>query len=411
MPEEASVEEVEALHQLAWELGLKAVAIYRDNCKVGQPLSTTKKEDVAAVVEKIVEKTVEKVVHRPFRQKLPRSRRGRTFEFRVADCKGFATIGEYDDGRPGEIFLTVSKQGSTLSGIMDAFAKSISYGLQYGVPLRAFVEAFTNMRFEPAGMTDDPDIRFATSIMDYLFRRLAIEYLSYDERSELGIHTIDERLQPTLPGVEETVIETSTGTEIAADPKSVPSAGELAAQMEAGAHRADPGGQHAGRRRDPPPRRADVHAVRCGHDPRRLLPRLPELRQHQRLQLIRRIASVTVLPPGCGRPVTKRCQAATAAVSDGARAGASIGRLVKNNPAVVMSMPAISASSQTSGFSVAPGTNRTKIPPWGTTVETPAPSEMAPATAEPAMHGGSTRSGSRAANGIAPSVMNDRPST
>ena len=235
MPEEATVEEVEALHQLAWELGLKAVAIYRDNCKVGQPLSTTKKEDTAAVVEKIVEKTVEKVVHRPLRQKLPRSRRGRTFEFRVADCKGFATIGEYDDGRPGEIFLTVSKQGSTLSGIMDAFAKSISYGLQYGVPLRAFVEAFTNMRFEPAGMTDDPDIRFATSIMDYLFRRLAIEYLSYDERSELGIYTIDERLQPTLPGVEETVIETSTGTEIAADPKSVPSAGELAAQMEVGA--------------------------------------------------------------------------------------------------------------------------------------------------------------------------------
>ena len=114
------------------------------------------------VVETIVEKVVEKVVHRPLRQKLPRSRRGRTFEFRVADCKGFATIGEYDDGRPGEIFLTVSKQGSTLSGIMDAFAKSISYGLQYGVPLRAFVEAFTNMRFEPAGMTDDPDIRFAT---------------------------------------------------------------------------------------------------------------------------------------------------------------------------------------------------------------------------------------------------------
>ena len=110
----------------------------------------------------IVERIVEKVVHRPVRQKLPRSRRGRTFEFRVADCKGFATIGEYDDGRPGEIFLTVSKQGSTLSGIMDAFAKSISYGLQYGVPLRAFVEAFTNMRFEPAGMTDDPDIRFAT---------------------------------------------------------------------------------------------------------------------------------------------------------------------------------------------------------------------------------------------------------
>jgi ribonucleoside-diphosphate reductase alpha chain len=236
MPEDVAVEDVEGIHMLAWELGLKAVAIYRDNCKVGQPLSTAKKATATAGdATKIVEKVVEKIVHRPVRQKLPRSRRGRTFEFRVADCKGFATIGEYDDGRPGEVFLTVSKQGSTLSGIMDAFAKSISYGLQYGVPLRAFVEAFTNMRFEPAGMTDDPDIRFATSIMDYLFRRLAIEYLSFDERAELGIFTIDERMQPTLPGVEESIIETSTGTEIAADPKSVPQAGELADQMELGA--------------------------------------------------------------------------------------------------------------------------------------------------------------------------------
>jgi ribonucleoside-diphosphate reductase alpha chain len=234
MPEEATVEEVAALHQLSWELGLKAVAIYRDNCKVGQPLSTAKKDAGTEVVERVVEKVVEKVVHRPLREKLPRSRRGRTFEFRVADCKGFATIGEYDDGRPGEIFLTVSKQGSTLSGIMDAFAKAISYGLQYGVPLRAFVEAFTNMRFEPAGMTDDPDIRFATSIMDYLFRRLAIEYLSVEERAELSIFTVDERLQPTLPGVDETVIETSTGSEIAADPKTVPAVAELAEQMELG---------------------------------------------------------------------------------------------------------------------------------------------------------------------------------
>ena len=236
MPEQVTVEDVEGLHQLSWELGLKAVAIYRDNCKVGQPLSMAKKGDTAAgeAATQIVEKVVEKIVHRPLRQKLPRSRKGRTFEFRVADCKGFATVGEYDDGRPGEIFLTVSKQGSTLSGIMDAFAKSISYGLQYGVPLRAFVEAFTNMRFEPAGMTDDPDIRFATSIMDYLFRRLAIEYLSADERAELSIYTINERMQPTLPGVDETVVETSTGSEIVADPKSVPSADDLAGQMELG---------------------------------------------------------------------------------------------------------------------------------------------------------------------------------
>ena len=239
MPEEASIDDIEALHQLSWELGLKAVAVYRDNCKVGQPLSTGKKDGEGvdtptSMASQTVERIIERVVHQPIRQKLPRTRSARTFEFRVADCKGFANIGEYADGRPGEIFLTVSKQGSTLSGIMDAFAKSISYGLQYGVPMRAFVEAFTNMRFEPAGMTDDPDIRFASSIMDYLFRRLALEYLTYDERAELGIFSIDERLQPTLPGVEESVIETRTGSEIVADPKSVPSVEEFTAQLDLG---------------------------------------------------------------------------------------------------------------------------------------------------------------------------------
>jgi ribonucleoside-diphosphate reductase alpha chain len=238
MPEEATVEEIEALHMLSWELGLKAVAIYRDNCKVGQPLSTAKKGDEQGTAESsataVVEKIVEKIIAKPVRQKLPRSRRGRTFEFRVADCKGFATIGEYEDGRPGEVFLTVSKQGSTLSGIMDAFAKSISYGLQYGVPMRAFVEAFVNMRFEPAGMTDDPDIRFAASIMDYLFRRMALEYLTYAEREELGIFSIDERLQPTLPGVEESSYVSSTGSDVVADPKSIPSVEELVTQLEMG---------------------------------------------------------------------------------------------------------------------------------------------------------------------------------
>jgi ribonucleoside-diphosphate reductase alpha chain len=240
MPEEATVEDIEKLHMLSWELGIKAVAIYRDNCKVGQPLSTAKKDDDSTDAEKaeaattVIERVVEKIVTQPVRQKLPRSRRGRTFEFRVADCKGFANIGEYEDGRPGELFLTVSKQGSTLSGIMDAFAKSISYGLQYGVPMRAFVEAFTNMRFEPAGMTDDPDIRMASSIMDYLFRRLALEYMTYDERAELGIFSRDERIQPTLPGVEESVIETTNGTELATDPKSAPSVSELVTQIEMG---------------------------------------------------------------------------------------------------------------------------------------------------------------------------------
>ncbi len=210
MPEEVTVEEIQQLHVEAWRLGLKAVAIYRDNCKVAQPLATQKKageeaeagqgSTPAQVVERIVEHVI---VQEPVRQKLPRTRNSKTFSFRVADCHGYVTVGEFEDGRPGELFLKVAKQGSTLAGIMDAFAISVSHGLQYGVPLRAFADMFTNMRFEPAGMTDDPDIRFATSLVDYIFRRLAVEYLSVEERTELGILTVGERLQPTLPGVEE----------------------------------------------------------------------------------------------------------------------------------------------------------------------------------------------------------------
>jgi ribonucleoside-diphosphate reductase alpha chain len=237
MPEDVTVEDVEQLHIDAWRMGIKAIAIYRDNCKVAQPLAMAKKEGTsddapAASATEVVERIVEKIVEVPVREKLPRTRTSRTFEFRVADCKGFVTVGEYEDGRPGEIFVRVSKQGSTLAGIMDAFAISISHGLQYGVPLRSFVEAFTGMRFEPAGMTDDPDIRFANSLMDYLFRRLAILYLSKEERDELSIHTVAERTQPTLPGVEETVTETVQGHDMPPDPPSIESASTLALRME-----------------------------------------------------------------------------------------------------------------------------------------------------------------------------------
>ena len=251
MPEEASVEEIELLLIESWRLGLKAVALYRDNCKVAQPLSAGDGSEGSAGdgsegsagdgsegsagATRVVEKVVERIVAQPVREKLPRARTSRTFEFRVADCKGFVTVGEYADGRPGEIFVRVSKQGSTLAGIMDAFAISLSHGLQYGVPLTAFVEAFVGMRFEPAGMTDDPDIRIANSLMDYLFRKLAVMYLDYDERVALGILATDERLEPTLPGVVEQVTETSQGSDIPADPPSVPSPSELVAQLEFGA--------------------------------------------------------------------------------------------------------------------------------------------------------------------------------
>jgi len=217
MPEDVTVADVEDLYVESWRLGLKAVALYRDNCKVAQPLATQKKagEEAGAEVVKEVERIVETViVQEPVRQKLPRTRQSRTFSFRVADCHGYVTVGQYEDGRPGEVFMKVAKQGSTLAGIMDAFAISVSHGLQYGVPLEAFVDMFTNMRFEPAGMTDDPDIRFAASLIDYIFRRLAVEYLPYEKREAMGVLTIAERTQPTLPGVEEATTPVATSLDL-----------------------------------------------------------------------------------------------------------------------------------------------------------------------------------------------------
>ena len=217
LPETATIEDVENLHLRAWKLGLKAVAIYRDNCKIGQPLSTMRDDEFAD------DSSSASMVHSqvaPERRKLPRTRRSQTFSFRVSDCHGYMTVGEYDDGRPGEIFLTVAKQGSTLAGIMDAFAISVSHGLQYGVPLRSYVEAFNNVRFEPAGITDDPQLRIASSLVDYIFRRLALEYLPTQERQELGILSSEERMHPHLPGLEEATVETSIGAEPVLDPPS-----------------------------------------------------------------------------------------------------------------------------------------------------------------------------------------------
>jgi ribonucleoside-diphosphate reductase alpha chain len=222
LPESATVEEVEDLHLLAWKLGLKAVAIYRDNCKVGQPLSTVREDQ--DLMGDAVNAAIVEAQSIPEREKLPRTRSSRTFSFRVADCHGYMTVGEYDDGRPGELFLTVAKQGSTLAGIMDAFAISVSHGLQYGVPLRSYIEAYLNVRFEPAGITDDPELRIASSLVDYLFRRLAMDYLPSEDRQQLGILSSDERIEQHLPGLEEATVETSIGAELLPDPPSSASA-------------------------------------------------------------------------------------------------------------------------------------------------------------------------------------------
>ena len=184
LPEDATVAEVEEVYYEGWKLGLKALAVYRDNCKVGQPLSDGKAKKKDAPLEAVAE---------PVRKRLPKSRPSTTTSFSVGGAEGYMTAGAYADGALGEVFLKLGKQGSTLAGVMDAFSIAVSIGLQYGVPLETFVEKFTNLRFEPAGMTDDADIRMAQSMMDYIFRRLALDYLPFEQRSAMGLYTASER--------------------------------------------------------------------------------------------------------------------------------------------------------------------------------------------------------------------------
>jgi ribonucleoside-diphosphate reductase alpha chain len=203
LPETATVEDIEMVYMEGWKLGLKALACYRDNCKVGQPLSDAKAKSEAKDEEKAVEKVIE---YRPVRRRLPKRRTSQTTSFAVGGAEGYLTAGTYDDGQLGELFLKFGKQGSTLAGVMDAFSIAVSIGLQYGVPLETFVEKFTNLRFEPAGLTDDPDVRMAQSIMDYVFRRLALDYLDFDTRSFIGIHTAAERARQVETGSFEEIV-------------------------------------------------------------------------------------------------------------------------------------------------------------------------------------------------------------
>jgi ribonucleoside-diphosphate reductase alpha chain len=189
MPETATVEEIAEVYFQGWKFGLKALAIYRDNCKVGQPLSDGK----AKTETKTETATVASGMSHPVRKRLPKSRPSSTTSFTVGGAEGYLTAGSYPDGGLGEVFLKLGKQGSTLAGVMDAFSIAVSIGLQYGVPLESYVKKFTNVSFEPAGLTDDKDIRMAKSLMDYIFRRLALDYLPYETRAAIGIHSTDER--------------------------------------------------------------------------------------------------------------------------------------------------------------------------------------------------------------------------
>ncbi|MEX2055212.1 MAG: vitamin B12-dependent ribonucleotide reductase, partial [Candidatus Andersenbacteria bacterium] len=192
------------------------------------------------------EQAVDKVIVKTrMRRELPKVRPSKTYSFTVSDCHGYFTVGEYEDGTPGELFVRVAKMGSTLAGLMDSFARSISYSLQYGVPLKVYVKGMTSMSFAPAGVTDDPDIRTASSLIDYIFRRLALDYLSFDDRLELGLASIDDmpdeqtslletdiNIQPELPKSVEpkTAEEVSSIDTMVSSDDSKPSRSKLADQ-------------------------------------------------------------------------------------------------------------------------------------------------------------------------------------
>ena len=279
-----------------WKLGVKALAIYRDNCKVGQPLSAKTKEkekaEVTAKAEETIRAAVEKVVeYRPVRKRLPKGRPGITTSFTVGGAEGYMTANSYPDDGLGEVFLKMSKQGSTLAGMMDAFSIAVSVGLQYGVPLETYVSKFTNMRFEPAGMTDDPDVRMAQSIVDYIFRRLALDFLPFETRSALGIHSAEERQRHLETGSYEPSDEEVDVEGLAQSaPARAGAEGRRHAEgrgrggragPEAGPHQRRAGGDAAGH----PGRRPAVLLLRHEDAAGRLLLHLRGLRLDQRLQL------------------------------------------------------------------------------------------------------------------------------
>ncbi|MGV9775362.1 vitamin B12-dependent ribonucleotide reductase [Streptosporangium sp. NPDC003464] len=254
LPESATIEDIEQVYMEGWKLGLKALAVYRDNCKVGQPLSVAgkKSEEKAAPAEPEIQ-VVE--ISRPTRRRMPNQRPSTTTRFTVGGAKGYMTASSYPDDGLGEVFLKMSKQGSTLAGVMDAFSVAISIGLQYGVPLETYVSKFVNMRFDPAGMTDDPDIRMAASVMDYIFRRLALDHLPYDERAALGIFSASERAaqqrgeDPAPIHTDEVIAELATSAPIEEKPQ--PRA-EVVAVAAPARERAGSLESHQGRTADAP---------------------------------------------------------------------------------------------------------------------------------------------------------------
>jgi ribonucleoside-diphosphate reductase alpha chain len=213
VPREATVEDIEKAYVESWRLGAKAISIYRDGSKRTQPLNTSKAQvaDTRNVTEvREVVKEVVKIVETPKRRKLPDERRAITHKFDVAGHEGYITVGMFEDGTPGEIFLVMAKEGSTISGFADAFAQAISYALQYGVPLQALVDKFSHARFEPSGMTKNPEVRFAKSIVDYIFRWMATKFLSPEAQYRAGVNLREEIAEE--PAEEPVARDSGSGT-------------------------------------------------------------------------------------------------------------------------------------------------------------------------------------------------------
>ena len=210
MPTDATPEDIQQAYVEGWKLGLKAIAVYRDGCKRSQPLSTSKEEARGTAEAPAAVAALPAAEGRPARRKLPDERHAITHKFQIAGHEGYITVGMYEDGKPGEIFLVMAKEGSTISGLMDAFATSISMALQYGVPLEALVEKFSHVRFEPSGFTKNPEIPYAKSITDYIFRWLASKFLSAERQEAVGVQHSETSLKPhsgpvmpvTMPGVD-----------------------------------------------------------------------------------------------------------------------------------------------------------------------------------------------------------------
>jgi ribonucleoside-diphosphate reductase alpha chain len=195
VPENITVEEIMATYLAAWKMGIKAIAIYRDNSKRTQPLNVAKIDKPAETASPAAPSGF-----RPVRRKLPAERKAITHKFSIGGHEGYITVGMYDDGQPGEIFLVMAKEGSTISGLMDSFATAISLALQYGVPLKVLIDKFSHVRFEPSGHTGNEEVPYAKSIVDYIFRWLASKFLTPDEQARTGVHVPDADSAPESDG-------------------------------------------------------------------------------------------------------------------------------------------------------------------------------------------------------------------